>query len=115
MPKRGPSYRDAFFEAPEYADAQARLRENLRRIRGERGWTQAEAAERCGMKFQHLSQLESGRSNVTLVTLCRVARGLGVDIADLIALRPVEPTGACQGSERSQDISVEDGDEEQGV
>lgn len=85
MPKRGPSYRDTFFELAEYADAQARLRANLRRLREERGWTQAEAAERCGMSFQQLSQVESGRSNVTLVTLCRLARGLGVDLADLVA------------------------------
>lgn len=92
VPKRGPSYRDALFEAPEYADAQARLRANLRRLREERAWTQAEAAERCGMKFQQLSQVESGRSNVTLVTLCRLARGLGVDVAALLAAQPLEPS-----------------------
>lgn len=86
MPKRDSSFRDLLFEAPEYIDAQARLRANLRRIREAHGWTQAEAAERCGgMSYQHFAQVESGRSNITLVTLCRVASGLGVDVVELLA------------------------------
>lgn len=85
VPKRGSTFRDPLFEAPEYLALQERLRENLRRIRQERGWTQAEAAKRCGrMSYQHFAQLESGRTNVTLVTLCRIAGGLGVDVVELL-------------------------------
>ncbi len=89
MPKREPTYRDPLFEAPEYLGTQARLRANLQRLRRERGLTQDAAAKLCGgMSYQHFAQLESGRSNVTLVTLCRVASGLGVDVAALLAEPP---------------------------
>jgi len=85
VPKRTSSYRDALFETDEYRSVQERIRANVKRIREERGWTQQEAAERCErMSYQHFSQVESGKTNLTLVTLCRVARGLGVDIVDLV-------------------------------
>ena len=99
MPKRDSTYRDPLFETPEYAGAQARLRANLQRIRKERGLTQDAAAKLCGgMSYQHFAQLESGRSNVTLVTLCRVACGLGVDVAALLAEPPATaPHGRAEG------------------
>jgi transcriptional regulator with XRE-family HTH domain len=47
-------------------------------IRRQLGWTQQDAAEKLGMPLKNWQRLEEGKMNVTLRTLVRVARGLGV-------------------------------------
>lgn len=61
-------------------DAQAAERELTRKIveaRVAEGLTQAELAERCGMRASNLCRLENGNANPSVATLVRVARGLG--------------------------------------
>ena len=48
--------------------------------RSERGMTQAELAEACGMKASNLCRLESGAGNPSVATLSRIARALGRDL-----------------------------------
>ncbi len=50
--------------------------------------TQGELAERAGMSQSNLSQYERGQKNPTVATLERLADALGVDVADLIRVRP---------------------------
>ena len=60
-------------------DAQAVERAVVRKIvqaRTEEGLTQAELAERCGMKPANLCRLENGNGNPSVATLDRIARGL---------------------------------------
>lgn len=70
-------------EDPEFRaewDAQAAEREVMHRVveaRMEEGLTQAELAERCGMKAANLCRLENGNGNPSVATLDRIARGLG--------------------------------------
>ena len=57
---------------------------NAARIRKEKGLTQEQLAERCGLSQQYLSGLERGRRNPTIVTLYEIATALGVSHLDLV-------------------------------
>jgi transcriptional regulator with XRE-family HTH domain len=57
---------------------------NLARIRGERGLTQEQLAERSGLSQQYLSGLERGHRNPTIVTLYELATALGISHVDLV-------------------------------
>lgn len=61
-------------------EAQAAERDVCAKIveaRMEEGLTQAELAERCGMRPANLCRLENGNGNPSVATLDRIARGLG--------------------------------------
>ena len=67
-------------ERPErvIADVGRRVAE----VRRELGWTQQEAAEHLRMPLKNLQRIEAGM-NLTIRTLTRVARGLGVRTREL--------------------------------
>ncbi|MCG7354455.1 MAG: helix-turn-helix transcriptional regulator [Roseomonas mucosa] len=72
---------------------------NFARIRRERGLTQEQVEDRCGLSQQYLSGLERGLRNPTVVTLFEIAQALGVNPVDLIrpdeaAPSPEEPSGS---------------------
>ena len=76
------------FEPESLAEARERVRNNIRRLRTERGWTQQDAANECRLGFNHYRHIEGGRAGLTLRTLCSLAEGFGVDVSELLA--PVE-------------------------
>lgn len=53
-----------------------------------RGMTQAELAERVDLAVPTISQIESGRTGLTLATLERLAAALECDPGDLLATEP---------------------------
>lgn len=55
------------------------------RLRREREMTQASLGAATGMSVQHVQRIESGRQNITLATLARLAVALGVEPAALVA------------------------------
>jgi len=57
---------------------------NTARIRREKGLTQEQLAERCGLSQQYLSGLERGQRNPTIVTVYEIAMSLGVSHLDLM-------------------------------
>jgi transcriptional regulator with XRE-family HTH domain len=57
---------------------------NLKHYRKERALTQAALAAAIDVDRAHLSAMERGQQNVTLLTLQRVAAHLGVEPAQLI-------------------------------
>lgn len=57
---------------------------NCARIRGERGLTQEELAERSGFSQQYISDLERGKRNPTIVTIYELALALGVSHIELV-------------------------------
>ena len=72
-------------------DAKVVLGRRLRQLRKERGLTQDQlAAAASEMSRVYLGALERGERSPGLEVLQRLARGLRVDVADL--LREVEPT-----------------------
>jgi transcriptional regulator with XRE-family HTH domain len=60
-----------------------RVAQNVYRLRGERGLTQEELAQRAGMRQPRIVELERGDTGSTQDTLVRIATALDVDIADL--------------------------------
>ena len=58
--------------------------QNLRRARKAKGLTQEQLSERTGFAQQHLSELETGQGNPTVVTLYELAQVLDVTVAMLV-------------------------------
>ena len=57
---------------------------NLRRYRLEAGFSQEAVAERMGVDRAHVSSMERGRQNVTLLTVWQAAQALGRRSADFL-------------------------------
>lgn len=73
------------YKDPVYLDLISRLAANVRRLRADRGWTQEEAADRCGMATLVFQTAEGGRKNFTGTVVARLCKGFGVDVRDLFA------------------------------
>lgn len=58
----------------------------IRVFRTTYGLTQAELAERAGINRLYLSKLERGNATGSLKTLAQIAKALGMDTGDLIAI-----------------------------
>ncbi|HEY3821627.1 MAG TPA: helix-turn-helix transcriptional regulator [Polyangiaceae bacterium] len=67
-------------EKPQRVLADLGLR--IAELRHRRGWTQAQLAERLDVSTRYIAEVESG-VNMSVVTLCGVARVLGVKTAAL--------------------------------
>ena len=66
-----------------YKKSVAALGKQIRKLRQARGWTLEQAAEAMSMDATQLAKIEAGSLNVTLVTLVRIADGLGVKVGML--------------------------------
>ncbi|WBB74930.1 XRE family transcriptional regulator [Micromonospora sp. WMMD1128] len=66
----------------------AAVAQQVRELRATRGWSFEELAGRSGVSKGMLVQIEGGRTNPSIGTLCRVADAFGVSIARL--LEPAE-------------------------
>ena len=77
-----------------YITVTAGLARTVRKIRLAKGWTLEHAAEQMSLDLKHLQKIEAATVNVTLVTLTRIASGLGVEVGDLFEATPerVEPS-----------------------
>jgi len=71
------------YRSRAYRELQARLLENVRSVRLERGLSQEEAAHRCEMATRILQRVEAGEVNLTLTSLARLCEGLQVDVVRL--------------------------------
>lgn len=56
------------------------------------GLTQESLAQRIGIAYTRISEIERGISNPELATLCKIAKALGVPLVSLLA--PVDDTVA---------------------
>jgi len=59
--------------------------ERLRALRTAQRWSQEELAHRAAMHWTYISDLERGRQTPTLDLVNRLARALGLTLADLFA------------------------------
>jgi len=67
------------------------LRVNLRRIRLLQGLTQQAVADKAGIEYKYLQNIEAGRwPNLTLATVQKIADALGVKPWELICGVPVD-------------------------
>jgi transcriptional regulator with XRE-family HTH domain len=68
------------------------LGERVRAFRGSRDWSQQELADHTGIGRPKISEIESGKHNLTLEVLWRLADAFGAHWADLIDNRtPARP------------------------
>lgn len=54
----------------------------VKRLREERGWSQAKLAVEADMSVSGVSMIENGQRNLTTTTLAKLANALGVEVAD---------------------------------
>ncbi len=84
--RRRNTAREELYERPAYHGLLERIGANVRRLREAKGWSQEEAAFQCGdMASPLLRRIELAATNVTALTLARIAEGLGVDASELLA------------------------------
>lgn len=74
------------------SDVLSHVAGNLRRLRQERGLSQAALAERSGISRRTIINLEAGEANISLSGLDRVAEALDTDFVSLVAEPSAPPT-----------------------
>jgi len=60
-----------------------RVGQRIRALRKERKWTQEWVAEKAGVSVRYYAQVERGQRNPSLVSLQKIADGLGVTLEDI--------------------------------
>jgi len=65
-------------------DTQVRLGQKIRELREEKGWSQEEFADKCGLGRAHMSLIERGKQNLTLSTLQTVCSVLGISMSGIL-------------------------------
>ena len=68
-------------------DAEEMLRRIGRRVaelRAGRSWTQAALAERLAVSTPYVASIESGRENLTMRSLCKLANAFDVHVRELM-------------------------------
>lgn len=58
--------------------------DKVRGLRKARGWLQQDLADQAGVSMQTVSNLETGRHAPEFPTLAKIAKALGVGLADLL-------------------------------
>ena len=61
-----------------------RLGANLRQAREAKGWSQEELAFRCGVHRTYVGGVERAEYNITILTLRRFTKTLGISLRDAI-------------------------------
>lgn len=65
-------------------DIKIKFGKHLRKLREERGWTQEDLADKAGMHFTYIGQIERGLRNPSLVNLERLSKALGINAGRLL-------------------------------
>jgi len=68
----------------EYAADLREVGRRVRELRDERGWGAGRLAEHAGLHWTYVREVEQGKRNISVVTLLKLARGLGIDPCDLL-------------------------------
>ena len=65
----------------------ARIIENIKSLRNDKGYSIAELSKKAGIKRPNLSRLENGKHVPSLETIIKIANALDVTVADIVARR----------------------------
>ena len=71
----------------EYDTELKEVGRRVRKLRDERGWGAGRLAERAGLHWTYVREIEQGKRNVSVVTLLKLAHGLDVDPCALLPHR----------------------------
>ena len=63
----------------------------VRKLRDQQGLSQEALADRCGVHWTFLGQVERGQRSIRLDNILRIAAGLGVQPGELLDGLPVAP------------------------
>lgn len=69
-------------------DITSTLSKNIKRLRGEKGLSQEELADKCGLHRTYVGAVERGERNITLSSLELIAIALDVDVPVLLSNEP---------------------------
>lgn len=69
---------------------------NLKSLRKQRGWSQQRLADEAGIQRRYLPELESGRKNVSILTLEKLAGALQCPLKALIGNAPITPKSSVK-------------------
>ena len=80
-------------------DAQVLFAANMRRIRKAKELTQEKVAELAELHPNYISSVERGERNISICNIERIAKALGVTMAELVAapVRDAEATAVAPG------------------
>ena len=67
-----------------YEEEIKKIAANIKKIRLSKGLTVQELAWRCDIERSNMSRIESGRSHLTVQTLCLICRALNIELSDLL-------------------------------
>ena len=68
-------------QGPDY---RSQLGKRIRKLRSQRGWSQEEFADICVLNRSYMGRIERGELNLTLDSLQKVAKGLGLSVSALV-------------------------------
>lgn len=73
------------------------MKNRIRVYRAERGWSQAELADRLGVSRQTVNAIENERYDPSLSLAFEISRVLGGPIPDIFLYEPTDPGGEDRG------------------
>lgn len=84
------------------------LGQAVRRLRGERGWSQEELAQRCGTTATSISRIETGRHGASETLAVLLAREFGLKLYQLVALAENEKALRVPALRKTQSVKDEE-------
>ena len=66
-------------------DVRRLMARNIRTVRSAKAWSQHDLAAEAGVRQALVSSLESASANPTLESMARIARALGLSVAELLS------------------------------
>ena len=72
------------FKSSHVTQLLLKVGKRVRNLRTDRGWSQEELADRSGVNRSYMSRVELGKSDVSLSVLHKIARTLGISLAELL-------------------------------
>ncbi len=74
--------------------------QRVRRLRQERGWSQARLAKEAGMSVPGISYIETGTNTPTAASLLKLSEGLGVGVEEFFP-----PKARCRSSSTLEQVT----------
>jgi len=65
-------------------DYRSQLGKRIRKLRSQRGWSQEEFADICALNRSYMGRIERGELNLTLDSLQKLGKGLGLSVSALL-------------------------------
>lgn len=72
-------------------DLRGPLGARVKQLRRARRLTQEQLAERAGLSYKFIGEIERGRGNPTLTTMSKLAEALGVSLIDFLGIEAEKP------------------------